>query len=97
MELPTFIGGPLLTRWREHWLVGGRRWEGRAPITTLYWLVGDDLIRFAELPSAGDNSYPGFVELDDRRGLLSWYSTHEKNAAGEPITAIYLAELVPER
>ena len=81
----------------EGWLVGGRRWEEqnqvRTPITTLYWLIGDELVRFAELPSGGDNSYPGFVELDDGRGLLSWYSTHEKNAAGEPITAIYLAEL----
>jgi len=97
VELPTFIGGPLLTRWKDQWLVGGRRWEEqnqvRTPITTLYWLVGDELVRFAELPSGGDNSYPGFVELDDGRGLLSWYSTHEKNAAGEPITAIYLAEL----
>ena len=92
-EIPEYIGGPLLVRWGDDWLVGGRRMTAGEPRTTLSWLVENRLVPFAELPSAGDNSYPGFVELDDGRGLVSWYSTHEKNAAGEPITAIYLAEL----
>jgi hypothetical protein len=48
------------------------------------------------LPSDGDNSYPGFVELSPSRGWLSYYSSHEKDAAGKPITAIYLAELAME-
>jgi hypothetical protein len=34
--------------------------------------------------------------MSPTRGLLSYYSTHEKNAAGEPITAIYLADLAIE-
>ena len=59
----------------------------------LYWLENDALVPFAELPSGGDNSYPGFVELDDGRGLVSWYSSHEKDETGKTITAIYLAEL----
>ena len=29
----------------------------------MYWLVGNDLHEFAELPSGGDTSYPGFIEL----------------------------------
>lgn len=91
--LSEYIGGPLLARWGERYLVGGRRTTPEGPRTTLYWLVGDQLEPFAELPSGGDNSYPGFVELDDGRGLVSWYSSHEKDAEGEPITAIYLAEL----
>jgi hypothetical protein len=48
------------------------------------------------LPSAGDNSYPGLVTMDDGRGLVSWYSSHEKDEQGRPITAIYLAELLIE-
>ena len=59
----------------------------------MYWLDDDRLVEFAELPSGGDNSYPGFVELSPTRGLLSWYSSHEKDAAGQEITAIYMADL----
>ena len=93
-DLPIYIGGPLLARWGERWVVGGRRSTGKGPKTTLYWLIEDHLHAFAELPSGGDNSYPGFVELDDGRGLVSWYSSHEKDDHGKTITAIYLAELV---
>ena len=96
IELSEFIGGPLLARWSRSWylLVGGRRNTPGGPRTALYWLAGDRLEPFAELPSDGNNSYPGFVELDDGRGLVSWYSSHEKDAEGRPITAIYLADLV---
>ena len=94
MTIPEFIGGPLLVRWGDRVMVGGRRVTPSGPQTTLSWLQGNTLVPFAELPSGGDNSYPGFVELDDRRGLVSWYSTHEKDADNKPITAIYLAELV---
>ena len=57
------------------------------------WLVGERLHEFAELPSGGDNSYPGFVELSPTRAIMSWYSSHEKDAGGETITAIYMADL----
>ena len=88
------IGGPLITKWGDHFLVGGRKTtKEHGPKTSLCWLVGDELIEFAELPSGGDNSYPGFVQLSPTRGLVSYYSSHERNEAGEPITAIYLAEL----
>jgi hypothetical protein len=102
--LSGYLGGPVFARWGDRYLVGGRRRPGpdaRAletggpgqGVTTLMWLEGKSLVPFAELPSGGDNSYPGFVALDDDRGLVSWYSTHEKDADGKPITAIYLAEL----
>ncbi|MAV36594.1 MAG: hypothetical protein CMJ59_14200, partial [Planctomycetaceae bacterium] len=55
--------------------------------------VDDRLEEFAELPSGGDTSYPGFVELSPTRALMSWYSSHEKDARGQTITAIYLADL----
>jgi hypothetical protein len=87
------IGGPLLVKWRDQYIVGGRKTEAAGPKTSLYWLVGDKLSEFAEFPSGGDNSYPGFVELGPDRALVSYYSSHEVDKAGEPITAIYLAEL----
>ncbi len=64
------------------------------PRTTLYWLADDTLHPFAQLPSGGDNSYPGFLELSPTHAVVSWYSTHEKDAKGNPITAIYMADLV---
>ena len=85
-------------------LVGGRKTiaPNRA-VTTLYWLVDDGLHEAAELPSAGDNSYPGFVELGPTRALLSYYSSPVDADAGASGTgdraalrrpsAIHLAEL----
>ena len=91
VDLPTYLGGPLLARWGSRYLVGGRRNTENGPKTALYWLVD------VQLPSSDDNSYPGFVELDDGSGLVSWYSSHEKNSEGESITAIYVANLTLEK
>ena len=93
-DLDRYIGGPLVAKWGARYLVGGRQSLDGEPRTTLYWFADDQLREFAELPSAGDNSYPGFLELGPTRALVSYYSTHEKDEAGRPITAIYLAELV---
>ncbi|MGD8240900.1 MAG: hypothetical protein PVH68_20280 [Armatimonadota bacterium] len=92
-DLDRDIGGPLLAKWGERYLVGGRKTIGGGPKTTLYWLLNDQLQEIAELPSGGDNSYPGFVPLSDTRGLLSYYSSHEGSGTTEPPSAIYLAEL----
>ena len=88
------VGGPLLTRWLNRYVVAGRKTSGsEGPKTTFWWLHQDRLTEFAVLPSAGDNSYPGLVSLDNSTALISWYSSHEKDDKGQPITAIYLAEL----
>ncbi len=93
-DLDRYIGGPLLVKWGDRYLVGGRKTTKEAgPKTSLCWLAGDRLHEFAELPSGGDNSYPGFVELSPGRALVSYYSSHERDASGKEITAIYLAEL----
>jgi hypothetical protein len=92
-DLTEYVGGPLLTRWGDRYLVGGRRSTKAGPKTTLYWLVDGQLEWAAELPSGGDNSYPGFVALSPTHGVLSWYSSHEK-IDGKQITAIYMADLV---
>jgi len=83
-----------LARWGSRYVVGGRKTMGdKEPKTALCWLVNDQLREFAELPSGGDNSYPGFVEISPSRAIVSWYSSHETDAKGQPITAIYMADL----
>jgi len=96
-EMGGSIRGPVLVCWGSHWLVGGRRTTERGPRTELPWLENSRLSRIAELPSDGDNSYPGLVKLDDGRLLVSWYSSHEKDGDGEPITAIHVAELAMQK
>ena len=96
-DLDRYIGGPLITKWGNRCIVGGRKQvKGVGPKTSLCWLAGDQLREFAEFPSGGDNSYPGFLELAPNRALVSYYSSHEKDDAGKTITAVYLAELVLE-
>ena len=93
-DLDRYIGGPLLARWDGRYVVGGRKTiGGTGPKTSMCWLVNGQLHEFAELPSGGDNSYPGFVELSPKRAIMSWYSSHEKDANGKTITAIYMADL----
>jgi hypothetical protein len=93
-ELDRYIGGPMVIKWHGHYLVGGRKMINEGPRTTvLYWLTDNKIIECAEFPSGGDNSYPGFVELSKNRALVSYYSSHEKDKDGKPITAIYLATI----
>ncbi len=95
-NLDCAIGGPLLTKWHGHYVVGGRK-TGRGKATTaLWWLIDDHLYELATLPSGGDNSYPGFVELDDTRALVSYYSSHHRDESDKTITAVYLADLRAE-
>ena len=94
VDLDRDIGGPLLAKWNGVYLVGGRKMKDpKKPRTVLYVLSDDRLREIAELPSGGDNSYPGFVQLDETRGLLSWYSSHEGSGTGLPPCSIYTAEL----
>lgn len=92
-ELTEYVGGPLLMPWGSRLLAGGRRNTPEGPKTTLYWLADRTLHAAAELPSGGDNSYPGLLVLDGSRAVVSWYSSHEKDGEGNTKTAIYLADL----
>lgn len=95
-DLGRYIGGPLLVKWGDRYLVGGRKTAGGPPVTALYWLRDDQLHQCATLPSGGDNSYPGFVAVDSKHAYVSYYSSHEKDETGKTRTAIYLAELAIE-
>jgi len=98
VDLDRNVGGPLLTRWGDRYLVAGRKsQDGQPPVTSVYWLVDDALEEVLELPSGGDNSYPGFVQLDDDRALLSYYSSHEGSGESKAPCHIYIAELSLER
>lgn len=92
-QLDRFIGGPLLAKWGDHYLVGGRQRKNGKFVTSLYWFMDDELHEFASLPSGGDNSYPGILILGPDHALVSYYSSHEKDKDGQPITAIYMADL----
>lgn len=93
-DLDRYVGGPLVAKWGDQTLVGGRKsTENVGPKTALYLLRENQLVEVAELPSGGDNSYPGFVAQSSTRALVSWYSSHETDGAGKPITAIYMADL----
>jgi hypothetical protein len=93
-ELDRYVGGPMLVRWGDDLLAGGRKQSpGQGPVTMLYWLVDGTLHEACELPSGGDCSYTGFVPLAGNRGLVSYYSTHEST----PGTNIYLARVERER
>jgi len=88
------VGGPLLARWGDRDLVGGRKILDRTrPVTALYWLINDQLIDALELPSGGDTSYPGFVQIAPDRALLSYYSSHEGSGTSKAPCHIYVAEL----
>lgn len=86
-DLDRHIGGPLLARWGDRLIVGGRHATDRGPKTSMCWLVGKELHEFAELPSGGDTSYPGFIALSPSKAVMSWYSSHEGK------TSIYMADL----
>jgi hypothetical protein len=93
VDLDRYIGGPLLKKWEGRYVVGGRNLQKGSAYLSLCWLKGDKLTEFAALPSGGDCSYPGLIKLCPGCALVSYYSSHEKDAQGRTITAIYLAEL----
>ena len=94
VDTGVYVGGPLIVKWGGQYLVGGRKTTDDAgPKTVLYWLAGDAFHQVAELPSGGDNSYPGFVQMSDTTGLLSYYSSHEGSGTSLAPAAIYLADL----
>lgn len=92
-DLGEYIGGPLIVKWGERYLIGGRKRTDDGYKTALSWLIDDKLYPILQLPSGGDNSYPGFIKLSPNRALISYYSSHEKYKDGKPMTAIYLAEI----
>ena len=96
LALDRHIGGPMLRKWNNHYIAGGRNTLYGQRVCELYWLDDDRLHPILKLPSGGDCSYPGFLQLDDKRALVSYYSSHEaypRKPGKEPPSSIFLAEL----
>ena len=49
--LTEYIGGPVLARWGNEFIVGGRRFTKAGPRTILYWLRDDALHEATDLPT----------------------------------------------
>jgi hypothetical protein len=98
-DLDRNVGGPLVVKWADRIVVAGRKYGKPGATTSFYWLdpdaesTGDLLTEFAELPSGGDNSYPGLVPVSPTKAIVSWYSSHERDDSGNTITAIYMADM----
>ncbi len=100
-----FVAGPLLTCWKGELLLLGRTYlkpeEKIAPWdtgdrTAIFRVNANHLDRTLILPSGGDSSYAGAVELPNGNLMVSYYSSHE--FAADPTlwidrSAIYLAEI----
>ena len=86
----TFIGGPNFLPLPDGRIFGGGRYfrqgYGKDAVTVLAKLTPASYERLLELPSGGDNSYPGFVWHDGLLWML-YYSSHEGKAS------IYLAKI----
>jgi len=87
VKTPTPVGGPLLFKWGEDYMVAGRCYASGE--TTGVWSLSKtgQLTKLLGLPSGGDTSYPGFVPLNEKEGLMSYYSSHEG------ATKIYVAKI----
>lgn len=83
------MGGPdFVVLGKDKIVAGGRTTFMGSPKTTLF--MGNEAGQFIEkfsLPSAGDNSYPGFLVVGDEL-WVSYYSSHETQKA-----SIYLAKI----
>jgi hypothetical protein len=82
------IGGPNFIVLPDGSMIGGGRDYRGAPkhVTAIGTITQDAYSPELQLPSAGDNSYPGFV-WENNELWTSYYSTHEGK------TSIYLARI----
>jgi len=83
------LGGPDFIALEDNLLISGTRiYEDEGRYTALF--AGErsgDFRKILQLPSGGDNSYPGFLKRDNKL-YVSYYSSHEGN------TSVYLAEIL---
>ena len=80
-RLPIRLQGPMLKRLPDGCVLTGRRWDapGRRNLRTdLFWLPdGQDIQFIRSLPSGGDTSYAGWMDMGDGLGAICYYSSHE--------------------
>ena len=73
--------GPLIKRLAGGCVLVGRRWDlpGRRNLRTdVFWLEdGRDPCFVRSLPSGGDTSYAGWLDVGEGAAVISYYSSHE--------------------
>jgi hypothetical protein len=80
-QLPVRVQGPMLKRMKGGCLMIVRRWD--LPLThnrrtDIFWLPdGADLRYLRTLPSGGDTSYAGWLDIAPGKAVVSYYSSHE--------------------
>ncbi|WP_100642162.1 hypothetical protein [Alteromonas facilis] len=86
-DLTYYVGGPAWITWRDSMIVAGRAWTGKHMVTRVWQLDRNNakLIPLIDLPSAGDNSYPG-LSIENDNLYVSYYSSHQ-----DACSEIYLA------
>lgn len=81
VRLPMRLQGPMIKRLDGGCVIVCRQWDppGRRNLRTdLFWLEDGHNIRLVRsLPSGGDTSYAGWLDLGQGRAALSYYSAHE--------------------
>ena len=86
-RLVTKLNGPMLKRLDNGCVIICRRWDAprRNLRSDVLWL-GDrcDLQDVTRLPSGGDTSYAGWIDVAPGRAVVSYYSSHE-HKMDEPI------------
>lgn len=91
-DLGIYIGGPVIKPLDgSNYLLAGRTWTGTKMITRVWKLHFEHnaptLTIVCNLPSQGDNSYPGMVVGKDAV-VISYYSSHIDNEARVYITSL---------
>ena len=80
-RLPMRLQGPMIKRLKGGCVIVCRQWDlpGRRNLRTdLFWLGdGEEITRVRSLPSGGDTSYAGWLDVGGGAALLSYYSSHE--------------------
>ncbi len=80
-RLPMILQGPMIKRLENGCVIVCRQWDqpGRRNLRTdLFWLEdGREIRRVGTLPSGGDTSYAGWLNVSGGRAVISYYSSHE--------------------
>ena len=82
-RLPIRIHGPMLKRLNGGAVIIARRWDspGRHNLRSDVFILEDgrDVKFVCTLPSGGDNSYASWLDLEDGKAIVAYYSSHEHN------------------
>jgi len=80
-RLPMRLQAPMIKRLEGGCVVVCRQWDEPGWLnirTDLFWMEdGKENQRLRTLPSGGDTSYAGWLDLEKGRAIVSYYSSHE--------------------